>query len=331
MKTQCSVSFIVPVYNVESYLNECIESILMQDLDNMEIILINDGSTDNSKSICEKYIQRYSFIRLIDKKNGGISSARNEGLLAARGKYVCFIDSDDFYKKKFAKQFFELCEINNLDIIRGWYGIYEEERRKFLDHVQSKLSYINKPCLGQEFLILSIKEHANEVVPWLGFFKREYLLKNNLSFPEGIAYEEDQLFFLKALIGDATCRIMQSDIEFYAYRKRIGSATKTPTYKQTQDIIYIVKKETEFVIQCVKSSRLKKYCFKYITSSFYQLTSIYGRVSREDKEKVAKTVPWSVKWRCLCYPYDKHQWIKIFLFTFARWVVDIVYSGRLKR
>ena len=302
----------------------------MQDCDNMEIILVNDGSTDSCKSICETYIEKYSFIKLIDKQNGGISSARNSGLEIAVGKYVCFIDSDDFYKKKFAKKFLDLCELNNLDIIRGWYGIYEEDKQAFSVHIQPKVSYINKVCNGRDFLMNSVKEHANEVVPWLGFFRREYLLKNGILFPEGIAYEEDQLFFLQALVQDETCRVLQSDLEFYAYRKRRGSATKTPTYKQVQDIMYIVNREKAVVNQYVVSKKLITYCFKYITSSFYQLTSIYGRVAKEDKKKIAKIVPFSVKWQCLRYPYDKHQWIKIFLFTFARWIVDIVYRRQKK-
>lgn len=322
------LSYIVPAYNMEKYLNDCVKSIIKQKVLNTEIILVDDGSTDNTSEICDKYAAEYGFIHVIHKENGGISSARNAGLKKARGEYVCFVDSDDFFKQAFAQNFLEICETEKLDIIRGWYGIYDEERGVFVDHQYPNISFSNKTLSGKEFLVHTITEKANEVVPWLGFFRREYLLEHNLQFPEGIAYEEDQLFFLEALLCDDNCRVYQSDIEFYAYRKRAGSATKSPKLKQVQDIIYVVEKETELISSFHLTGKVREAAYKYICSSFYQLTSIYGRLEKKYAERAAKLAPFWMKWQSICHPYDRHQQVKIFLFTFARWFVDLVYKRR---
>ena len=92
---QTLVSVIVPVYNVESYLEECIESIINQSYENLDIILIDDGSTDNCGQICDKYAELDKRVTVIHKTNGGISSARNSGIEVAKGDYFCFVDSDD--------------------------------------------------------------------------------------------------------------------------------------------------------------------------------------------------------------------------------------------
>lgn len=93
----CFVSFIIPVYNVEQYLRQCIDSILQQSYDNFEIILVDDGSTDSSSQLCDNYAIKDNRVKVFHKMNGGLSDARNFGLLHARGEYVIFLDSDDFW------------------------------------------------------------------------------------------------------------------------------------------------------------------------------------------------------------------------------------------
>ena len=112
------LSVVVPVYNVEEYIYECIESILNQDIDGVEIIVINDGSTDNSLKIVKSFNDER--IRIIDKENGGLSSARNVGLKEAVGEYVIFIDSDDYLKdKSVLAEMYNLAKKNNSDIVAG--------------------------------------------------------------------------------------------------------------------------------------------------------------------------------------------------------------------
>ena len=91
------ISIVIPVYNVEKYLRECLDSVIVQSYRNKEVILVNDGSTDNSIEICEEYDMKYPFIKLINKKNGGLSDARNVGILNSTGEYILFLDSDDYW------------------------------------------------------------------------------------------------------------------------------------------------------------------------------------------------------------------------------------------
>lgn len=325
------LSFVIPAYNVEKYLSKCLDSILKQELleKEYEIILIDDGSTDGTLDICMQYKKRYNNIKVFQEKNGGVSRARNIGLAAAEGDYVCFLDGDDFYSQKFAGKFLEMCYMYNLDILRGWYGIFDEETKEYSDHSFPNISYANQAISGREFLVKSIQEHVVEVVPWLGFFRREYLYQNKINFPEGISYEEDHVFFLKTLLVSPDCKAFQSDIDFYAYRKRAGSATKTPSLKQAKDVMAVVELEKHLVEEMELEAYIRKAALRYISASFYQLTSIYGRLTKKDATECAKLVPFYMKWQCLHYSYDRHQQIKICLFTFARCLVDLVY--RLKK
>lgn len=156
------LSFVVPVYNMEKYLEACVESILLQNVEQSEIILVDDGSTDRSVFLCDKYAEQYENIKVIHKANGGISSARNKGLSVAQGDYICFVDSDDFFKKKFANDFLEICEKENLDIIRGWYSIYVEDAKTYQEHSFPEISYSNKTLSGCNFLKKSVLEYASE-------------------------------------------------------------------------------------------------------------------------------------------------------------------------
>jgi len=329
MEDNIKVSFIVPVYNVEKYIGKCLESISKQSIDNKEIIVINDGSTDNSLAVVNEYKNKYNFIKVINKKNKGLSAARNEGVLNAKGEYLCFIDSDDFYTCDFANAFYKICEKHNLDIIRGWYNVYCDESSKFITKKSLNISYYNVPLCGKDFLVKSITEKGHEVVSVLGFFKKEYLVKNNLKFTDGIAYE-DQEFWLKCLLIDPNCKVLQTNNIFYAYRQRKESITKTPTIKKATDILYVVTELSGFLRDLNLDKLTYKCGKKHVSSSFYQLTSIYGRMDLNDRCIVRKSVQFTTLIDCLRFPYNTHQFIKVFLFTFSPKIVDIVYKIKLK-
>ena len=110
------ISIIVPIYNVGKYLPKCIESILNQTFKNFELILVNDGSTDNSGVVCDDYEKKDTRIKIIHKSNGGVSSARNAGLYVAKGEYIGFVDPDDYIDKNMYEKLYRLCIDNNSDI-----------------------------------------------------------------------------------------------------------------------------------------------------------------------------------------------------------------------
>ena len=160
-------SIIIPVYNVEKYLKECVDSCLKQIGTKNEIILIDDGSTDSSGLICDDYAKDYDFIKVVHQQNGGQSVARNRAVLIASGKYIVFLDSDDYIVPFDAfKTFFEKMEENSLDVLWGDMigggAVNKAVRFKSL----------NKVISCPEFLKESIDNEAYDIVPWLKIIRR---------------------------------------------------------------------------------------------------------------------------------------------------------------
>ena len=329
MRDNISVSFVLPVYNVETYLCQCLDSILVQSLNDYEIILVNDGSTDGSLSLCLEYERKYKFVHVINQPNQGVSAARNAGIKHAKGKYICFLDADDYYISDFSKSFFDLCEMNELDIIRGLYCVVEEDNElPDLKNWKRKLSFYNTVMDGGLFLYHSMRERSNEVVPWLGYFRREFLLENRIAFPEGISFEEDQIFFMKALVGQP-CRVMQVPVVFYAYRQRPESATAVLSLQKAQDAAFIVSRELELAC-LIKNKNVKRAAKRYAGSSFFQLTNIYGRVRKVDRRKVLRMCSFRTKLICSLYTANLHQCIKNSAFTFTPHLLGLAYDLRKK-
>ena len=159
MKNRPIISIIVPVYNVESYLERCIESILNQSFKEFELILVNDGSTDSCKDICNEYKTKDKRIKVIHKENGGLSSARNAGLDIARGKYIGFVDSDDFINKDMYKTLFNTIQDNNSDmIICDYYKVNEENNDTIIFFCH----------FGLECVLLSHLLNISPMVLWHG-------------------------------------------------------------------------------------------------------------------------------------------------------------------
>lgn len=324
-----NISFIIPVYNVENYLKRCIDSILMQRDITKEIILINDGSKDDSLKICTEYANKYEFIKVIDKKNEGVSIARNVGIDISKGEYICFMDGDDYYCENFAKKFYDECINNDLDIIRGQYKIFDEDNNKILDNYKT-ISYMNKVLSGSDFLYLSIKNNSNEVVPWLGFFKRKYLLQNNLYFPEKIGYEEDQLFFLKALLKEKN-KIMQINEYFYIYTKRMGSCTAHPKISNIEDACFITGEEIRFINSLNLKSKIKNAAYIYASWSFFQVTTLYGKLNKNERKSIYEKIPKSLMNHAIKYPTNKKNKNKVRLLKYFPIIYIVIFKTIRKR
>ena len=185
------ISIIVPVYNVENYLKNCIDSILTQTFKDFELILVNDGSTDNSLSICESYKAIDNRIKIVNKKNGGLSSARNAGLDIAAGEYIGFVDSDDYIHPQMYEILYNEIIKNKADISMCDFEKVYEFDKKLLES-----SFI----LCDEIDILNNKEALYElggkngvtyVVAWNKLYKRE--LFKDVKFKEGIIHEDEYI------------------------------------------------------------------------------------------------------------------------------------------
>ncbi len=180
------ISIIVPVYNVEKYLEKCLDSIIGQTYRKIRIICVNDGSTDGSLAILEKYKKKDSRIEIVNKKNGGLSSARNAGLEHAKTDYVMFCDSDDYYSTNICNELVKAIERDDSDLaicgINVEYLAHEEMRES--DRKYYRLEYHDKNYIDDELILLTDVSATNKI------FRLKKIKDNNLCFPEGINNED---------------------------------------------------------------------------------------------------------------------------------------------
>lgn len=230
------ISIIVPVYNVEKYLSKCIESILHQTYKNWELILVDDGTPDNSGKICDEYALNDSRIKVFHKANGGVSSARNLGLEKASGNFIMFIDSDDWISENCLEISVDEINKDNLDALQfGFIEVFPEKENPKIKKTTVILS-------GEEY----IQTSSFNVSVWGGVYKKEIIDKYQLSFPTQLKLAEDQFFVLNFL--KYTQRIKYLDIALYYYLQRTNSAIHT---SKSNDMLisceYLIKISQEWV------------------------------------------------------------------------------------
>lgn len=241
-----NVSVIIPVYNVEQYLEEAIKSVMNQTLKNIEIIIINDGSTDKSEIIIENYLKVDKRIVLIKQKNKGQSVARNQGIKKARGKYIYFMDSDDFIEQETLEKCYLECEKNKLELICF-------DAITFLDtsanNFDCKLLNYNRNFLkenriysGKEIISKSLKNKKYIVSPCLYFFKKSILQEKKIKFYEGIIYE-DTLFTTLLLTNIE--KLMYLSNRFYYRRYRRDSIMTSKIQEKNLKSLFLIFKELE--------------------------------------------------------------------------------------
>lgn len=217
---ECKVSVIVPVYNVETYLEECVDSLLGQSLKDIEIILVDDGSTDSSGNICDRYEAENPNVSVIHKTNGGLGDARNVGTQAANGKYIYFIDSDDVLDKRALQYLYDEAEKNCVDVILFSAECFSDEKNFYFDKDQYKRTcFLNEIMSGKKMFekLYSVREYYASIP--LRFYNKRYFVENGYSFPDVI--HEDEFPGFKSLIDadKAEC------VEFKFYKRRFRSGS----------------------------------------------------------------------------------------------------------
>lgn len=229
------ISIIVPVYNVEDYLEECIESIVNQTYKNLEIILVNDGSTDCSGYICDKYNKKDFRIKVIHKKNGGLSSARNVGIDFSTGNYLMFVDSDDYIDLDMVEILLKYMEQENADItICNFY----REKNKKMENVLIK-NYFPFEAIKEIFLQKNFETSA-----WGKLFKREVF--KEIYFPEGKIFEDLGTIYK---VFDNAKKITYISAQKYFYRFRVDSIMNSKFDKKKMDIYDIFKGINNFLLE----------------------------------------------------------------------------------
>lgn len=194
------ISIVVPVYNNENFLSKCIESILAQSFKNFELLLIDDGSTDNSGTLCDKYSLIDKRIKVHHKKNAGVGAARNTGIEIANGQYITFIDSDDYIDSHFLECFFNIPFTSNNIYVRADALIDKQEEVPFSLKTSTKDHVLNNAQLGYE---IEQYDFLSKGAPWAKLFSLELIRKYNLKFPTEINFHEDHYFVIRYITACA--------------------------------------------------------------------------------------------------------------------------------
>ncbi len=213
----CNISIIVAAYNVEMYIGKCIKSLIKQTFSNIEIVVVNDGSTDSTRDILEKYSSIDDRIKIVNKKNEGLIEARKSGLKVASGEYIMFVDGDDWLKNDACELLYNKATSYNLDI--AYYNLVFAIGK----HLKQNNIYDFGVIEGEEYLklVLTNKIRANTV---LQFIRREFLIENNIKFIQDVTYAEDLAITVSLAINNPKVGCVNQSL--YYYYQRADSITK---------------------------------------------------------------------------------------------------------
>lgn len=278
------LSIIIPVYNVKLYLKECLDSIINNDLDDFEIILVNDGSNDGSEIICNKYAEQYSYIRVIHQKNGGLSSARNTGIRNAIGEYIIFLDSDDYINKN---KLIDILDMLNkldtdIDVIMSNFCEIRQKQKKITKEIKKIKK--NKILINNDELIKNIfLETEGLWTAWKFIVRRRFLKKHNIWFKEGFLHE-DVDYTTRVLISMEN--FMYYPIPWYCYRlEREGSIMNNKKFKSLKDTANIVNDLNNFINSNNWSKETKDVILSKLSETIYSNLKLYKYgTSLEKKE-----------------------------------------------
>lgn len=310
------LSIIIPLYNSELYLDQCMNSLMDQNLEtkDFEIILINDGSNDNSYSIARSYCQNYSNIRLLNQRNQGVSIARNNGLKNARGQYVYFVDSDDYVAQNTLPMLLETIYAHNLDILE-----FKNIRSKFRNY---KFSY-NLKKLNNAIEVLSGNKYLSKRpfhdALWVYIFKREMIINSKILFSEGRT-KQDMLFVAEIIFFAK--RIAFYPLDVYRYVINPNSITTNLTShsvrRSIEDFIFITKKykaliEKYEIAEKVDTHILRK---KQQTQLFNIFKAIlYSDLKKQEIISVVRSLSEAGLYPAAKY-YGKNKWRKLYIYIF---------------
>ena len=279
-------SVIIPVYKVEQYISKCVESVLSQDFEDYEIILVDDGSPDNCPIICDRYAEKYSHVRVIHKENGGLSDARNAGIKASNGEYLLFIDSDDYWDREDV-----LSIINNKLIETAEPDVLMFQGKKY--YSKSKKTIIDTP-----FNVRYINGHSKDEVIKHVITTQSYSMSACSKASKRSSIVDNEVFFQKGLIGEdldwflnlitSVDSIKASDLCCYVYRIREGSISNSSGIKSLNHQLYIINKWHKLLNSRLHNNSYKKYYLGILAYAYMVSLLHYSLLDANSKKQVYK-------------------------------------------
>lgn len=287
------ISVVIPAYNVGIYIDECIKSILNQTYKNYEVIIVNDGSTDNTLKVCNKYKENAN-IKIITQKNKGVSIARNRGIDEATGKYIVFVDPDDIVSKYYLETLSKNVKDDNVDMVVCGYTTDISLIYKNINNSD----IIKRIYTGEQFLEMLIDNNFKECYIWNKIYKKSILTNNSVYFPENISVWEDMSFLVEYIRKTNNIYIVEDKLYFYRIRENSVVNTKE-TLKKITDKLNVIKKIYNNVGD--KNNIIKTlYCKTYLSYLFF--LDKEHTILRNEKRKylkelliVSKNIRWNKK------------------------------------
>ena len=282
------ISVIVPIYNVEKYVRACIESVINQTYSDLEILLIDDGSTDGGGIICDEYAKRDSRIEVIHKVHGGISDTRNTGLDRAKGELIAFVDGDDFIVPNFLERLYAAMISGGVDIVECWHEIVSEDGAVLTEKCEDKKG--SRFITVSQWMTETNLRNFLTVVVWNKLYKR--YLWDNVRFPFGRVHEDTATTYKLIYKAGKVLRIYE---KLYFYRQRKSSITKSPLNDQKkQDSIFAFTDQASFfeekgdtgIADFVKAKK----CLLLISYYFCVSDKTEKKTYREDVRKIFKNI-----------------------------------------
>ena len=280
-------SVILPIYNVEKYLSECVDSILKQTFTDYELILVDDGSKDGSPAICDDYAKKDERIKVIHKSNGGQSTARNMGLEKAEGEYIIYLDSDDFITSDtFFEDIYNKVQETQSDIVLYKYSKYFDDT-KTLDKCTFTLDFAESITDSEEMLETLVAKDAYYGMAWVKAFRRKMAIENGVVFDTNLVCEDMDWYFNLVLCAE---KISAIDKSYIAYRQREGSVTSSLKLRNLTDYIFTMEKWNEKIKSSDMSEKKKNALMGALAKYYSNMFITYIRVKDPEKKKHVKRI-----------------------------------------
>lgn len=278
------LSIIIPVYNVELYISKCLDSVISQLTDDMEVICVNDGSTDNSGKILEEYENADNRIRVINQLNKGQSASRNTGLKVANGKYICFVDSDDYIKDGALLYIIDIMKNYSLDVfLYDAECIYETEKLKeecYKDFYYTRSKSYKNIVSGKQMLsdLMDNNDICDSV--WLMCIDNDFLKRYNIKFKEGVVYEDSLFYFECLYYADY---VMHCNINLYVYRVRDNSTmTSNASFHKYISRLKIIEALFSYLYKENFNELDRKIIITYLAMHIYGANCLYEALKKVD-------------------------------------------------
>lgn len=274
------VSVVIPIYNVEKYLCQCVDSVLAQSYTNIEVILVDDGATDSCPQICDDYEKKDVRVKVIHKRNGGLSDARNAGLRIALGEYICFFDSDDVVHNDIIAELYRACTENKADISTCFFERFTEERS---GNNENKIQ--NQDCTGKELISRIYNGQGEKIafVAWNKLYKKDLFEKHNILYPVGKHHEDTYTTYKLLYYAKSVCIVPK---ELYYYRVRQGSIMNSVFSLKRLEDIEAREEAIEFYSNQAENALLKLAVNDYFGSSVRTYGDAHRSTCKEAETKI---------------------------------------------